>query len=573
MVFIGDCAPLSFYQSVRQLVTSRVDADAFAGQNSQHAVLENLRPRQVVGSIAHPPVVRTANIPAMIARYITSTTGLVDLFDNALLTENMTLWAESRRSTDVASIVNYLVLAIGAHEDEDEPGSAYFEYAKEQAFASLGGDLGIETVQAFILITFYMLGACQINSAFLYFGVAVRAAYAIGVHRTEVNAHFGPQTGKQRDRLWKSLRILDLFLSTSMGRPPATSDVDCTVSYRTLDDQGKDVFDMLDASVQIMLVVENVVEEIYSRRKISLSITDGISMKLREWSTRWLQQLKDVTSPKAASGNVAVVNGACQVIATYCYAVMLVSRPFLMYELCRRLSDGVTQAPPNKPAMISGRLKLADACIDAACLMVDTVSDLINRGVITGRMPLLVSWLFASSLVLGLGLLGGFGRVLEKYARTSIAGLDFFAKSDAHAVQYSVIAKSLLATAVGYLESREMQERLQRTASSSQLFGLVPREPQHNADMPSPRPRTSFGASDRSREAATRPDDQHQAFRSLSSAGFAEMDSAAFDLPNSWAQTTDLSFFDGLLDTQDSWSTLNLFPFEEGGRIDLARYF
>ncbi|KAK4549374.1 hypothetical protein LTR36_006371 [Oleoguttula mirabilis] len=390
LVFIGDCAPLSFYQSVRQLVTSRIDAGAFAGQNSQHAVLEHTHPRYSGAATGHPPVVQAGNISAQVERYITATTGLVDLFDHALLTEHITSWAGSRRSTDVASIVNYLVLAIGAEEDEDS-GHAYFDYARDQAFASLSGDLGIGTVQAFILVTLYMLGACQINSAFLYFGTAVRAAYAIGVHRTEVNARFGPDTARQRDRLWKSLRILDLFLSTSMGRPPATSDVDCTVSYRTVDDHSKEVFDLLDASVQIMLIVEGVVVEIYSRRKISLSITDGISTQLREWSVRWLQQLKDVTSPNApANADVALMNGACQVIATYCYAVMLVSRPFLMYELCRRLSDGTTQVPPNKSAMISGRLKLADACIDAACLMVDTVTDLIHRGVVTGRMPLLV---------------------------------------------------------------------------------------------------------------------------------------------------------------------------------------
>lgn len=388
LVFIGDCAPLSFYQSVRQLVTSLVDADAFSGKNSQHP--ERTRPSHGSAPPVHPPVVRTGDIIAQVARYITATTGLIDLFDHAQLTEQITLWAACHHRDDVTSVVNYLVLAIGAEEHDENVAHEYFTFAKEHAFSSLAGDLGIGTVQAFILVTIYMLGACQINSAFLYFGMAVRAAYAMGVHRTEVNARFGPETGRQRDRLWKSLRILDLFLSTSMGRPPGTSDVDCTVSYRTVDDHSKEVFDVLDASVQIMLVVEGVVVEIYSRRKISLSITDGISTQLREWSVRWLQQLKDLTSLDAATGDVAVMNGACQVIATYCYAVMLVSRPFLMYELCQRLSDGATKATPNKSGMISGRLKLAEACIDAACLMVDTVSDLINKGVVPGRMPLLV---------------------------------------------------------------------------------------------------------------------------------------------------------------------------------------
>lgn len=84
------------------------------------------------------------------------------------------------------------------------------------------------------------------------------------------------------------------------------------------------------------------------------------------------------------------------------------------------------------------------------------------------------SWLFAGSLVLGAGLLGSFGRILEKYARMATTALDHFAKIDAHAAQYAMISKSLLATAVEYLEKREVQERLQRTESSAQLFGLIP---------------------------------------------------------------------------------------------------
>jgi hypothetical protein len=84
----------------------------------------------------------------------------------------------------------------------------------------------------------------------------------------------------------------------------------------------------------------------------------------------------------------AQASGACQILATYYYAVMLVSRPFLMYELCRRLSD--TAAPNGRSALTSGKSKLADACIDAASLMVDPILDLIQRGVLVGHVPILV---------------------------------------------------------------------------------------------------------------------------------------------------------------------------------------
>ena len=386
LIFVGDCAPLSFFQSVRQLVTTRVGQNAFAPQTSRYSVLENAtanQSRRIPGD-NRIPTVHTNDIPLAVSNYLAIATGLVDLFDHRRLQEDLILWSNMDQKTDDATtVVNLLVLAIGTKIDNEERAQEYFEHAREKAYSNLTGNLSVTTVQMFTLITLYMLCSCQINGAFLFFGTAVRAAYSIGIHRTEVNARFGPDIHRQRDRLWKSLRIVDLFLSTSMGRPPATSDVDCTVPYENLDEP----LDLLNASVQIFLVLEGVVTEIYSRRKISLQLTEGISLQLRDWSSRWLKQLKDIVADPDIQDR-AQASGACQILATYYYAVMLVSRPFLMYELCRRLSD--TAAPNGRSALTSGKSKLADACIDAASLMVDPILDLIQRGILVGHVPILV---------------------------------------------------------------------------------------------------------------------------------------------------------------------------------------
>lgn len=394
LIFIGDCAPLSFFQTVRQLVTSRVDQNSFAPQSSRYSVLENAVSKSFFTSGAtSPPDVIIDDIPAAISAYLSVTSGMVDLFiSKPRLLDDITIWASnsmaSHRVDDVSSAVKYLVLSIGTQQKDEDLAQLYFEYARDQALATLNGNLSIETVQAFILVTMYMLCACQINGAFLFFGIAVRAAYSIGIHRTEVNSRFGPETHRQRDRLWKSLRIVDLFLSTSMGRPPCTSDVDCTVPYRQVDDDGHELFDILNASVQIFLILEGIVLEVYSRRKISFQLTEGISRQLRDFSVRWLHQMKRVAS-SPNEDNQAEVNGACQVLASYYYAVMLVSRPFLMYELYRRLSPEPTTIY-GRAGLVSGKSKLADACIDAASMMVDQVLDLIDKGAVSGRRPVLV---------------------------------------------------------------------------------------------------------------------------------------------------------------------------------------
>ena len=59
-----------------------------------------------------------------------------------------------------------------------------------------------------------------------------------------------------------------------------------------------------------------------------------------------------------------------------------------MYELHRRLSSSLQTS--GKTTLSSGKSKLADACIDSATFMVETVTDLIDKRQLQGNMPLVV---------------------------------------------------------------------------------------------------------------------------------------------------------------------------------------
>ncbi|KAB5522957.1 hypothetical protein GE09DRAFT_497613 [Coniochaeta sp. 2T2.1] len=588
LIFIGDCAPLSFFQTVRQLVTSRVDPTAFSPETSRYSVLENAYPKTSAYPAPRdgPPKVHIEHIGPAVLAYLSVTVGLVDLFDDSRLVDDISLWAAQSPVLDgpdnLTSAVYYLVLAIGHLRQDQQLSQAYFDFARDRALANIGGNMSIATVQAFLLITVYSLGSCQINGAFLFLGLAGRTAYSIGIHRTEVNSRFGPDMHRQRDRLWKSLRVVDLFLSTSMGRPPATSDVDCTVSYRATDAEGQETFDVLNASVQILLIMETIVLGVYSKRKISLRATEGISHDLREWSTRWLPRLKATVAKTVALENAAELNGACQALSTYYYAVILVSRPFLLHELYRRISVNAQPAVLTPTGLASAKARLADACIDAASLMVDPINDLIQRGLMTQRAPVVVSWLFAASLVLGLGLIGGFGRIIEKHCRMSITALEYFAETDTHAMQYSLIAKSLLTTALEHLQKTEEEQRLKSTESSSQLFGLLPLSPSQGTNQ-TPMPSFGYQAEDPANmsfagsSAASRGKDPGLSNWPASSVGFNfDINSAYMGLSDNLDQTPGFSVTGLSLDTDpdQAFGALNLFPLlETEGHIDLAHYF
>lgn len=176
--------------------------------------------------------------------------------------------------------------------------------------------------------------------------------------------------------------------------------------------------------------------------------------------------------------------------------------------------------------------------------------------------------------------MGGFGRVIEKHCRASIAALEYFAQADTHAVQYSLIAKSLLSAALQYLEKREIEERQQRTETSSQLFGLIPRTPRvaNNRDR---------GSSSGSQQGGDSP--RKYAYGSEKESSNSHLDNREprlnFDFESTllglgdMSSTPDFSVaevdVDSLnADPERTFGALNLFPLlETDGHIDLANYF
>lgn len=82
--------------------------------------------------------------------------------------------------------VRSLVIAIGAQckslASSREIGEKIFRQAQAFAFSSMLQDPDINMIRVFVLMAFYMLGRCQRNTAFMYLGIAVRAAVSIGLH-------------------------------------------------------------------------------------------------------------------------------------------------------------------------------------------------------------------------------------------------------------------------------------------------------------------------------------------------------------------------------------------------------
>jgi len=136
---------------------------------------------------------------------------------------------------------------------------------------------------------------------------------------------------------------------------------------------------------------------------------------------------------------------------------------------------------------------------------------------------------------------------MERYIRNGIEALEFFSKQDAQAMQYLLIIKALLATCVGHIQQRELNDRLARIKASSELFGLQVGSYQHLArNEPSAEEQFQgqIGAStDRLQIETATP---------LHLNGFATPDWEDFDL-GTFGELPDNT-------NQDIFGTLNMFP-------------
>lgn len=153
----------------------------------------------------------------------------------------------------------------------------------------------------------------------------------------------------------------------------------------------------------------------------------------------------------------------------------------------------------------------------------------------------------------------------------SIAALEYLAEHDAHAMQYSLIAKSLLSSALKYLQRKDIDERLRITESSSQLFGLIPKEHPPRGDF-IPNCVNESRAVAAEHQGANVP--QSSLTHELLASPFHDIDPALLSLGCSLDSSSGNFLGRDQQDQTDHvFGALNLFPLLDGnGHIDLAHY-
>jgi len=230
-------------------------------------------------------------------------------------------------------------------------------------------------------------------------GMAVRSAFALGLHREETMCIFSSAEQSIRRNLWRTLFVLDRFLAASLGRPTAIRESDCSGTTLSAGEgapflqapfqaaananfTGPNALG-LEAAVRSCHVIGVILEKVYSKRKISTKIAQEIADHCKGWPKALDPSLhhRQANSAYPAQG-IAILH----VNLLYCHSIVLLTRPFFLFVM-----NKVHQEPakPGKRAeRPSTRMeKFAEACVIASSHSIALVQTALEGRYLPHRTP------------------------------------------------------------------------------------------------------------------------------------------------------------------------------------------
>ncbi|KAF4811521.1 Filamentous growth regulator 27 [Colletotrichum siamense] len=480
-MFIGDAANLAFLKVIRRLVRDRVGSCPFTDDPLRHLMVEATpegRPKWIITNPADIPAKPSPEQARYLLRwYLRATNCILEVFDEAELLKDLEKWLRGEPTSHDEEAMNcifFLTFGIGAQrcpDDRDADAEKYFNYGRFLAVSYAMENPTNNTVSTYVLITVYLLGASRRNSAFMHLGVAVRAAHALGIHKRDNSSLFPIHEQETRERLWKALRVLDLFLAASLGRPLATTE---SRDFSSTDNHS--------ASLELCSIFESILNDVYAKRMVTTDTLERISEQHRRWAARFSDGLaadgvKSGMYVEAEDGEKYPNVGLYHMKEAYYWSIMLLSRPFLIDFVSRNIARSQSMSTWHDEPQLSSSSDqlLVHACVDSAIRTIDLLSGLITDKNVSKRHPFVINSVFVSALVLGLAVFGDLDSTfpLDKSLADAQALLRRFSKHDPVANRELSIVEHLQGACVLYTERRARRKMECQGMLIGELFGSV----------------------------------------------------------------------------------------------------
>lgn len=208
---------------------------------------------------------------------------------------------------------------------------------------------------------------------------------------------FGGAEQSVRRNLWRTLFVLDRFLATSLGRPTAIRESDC--SGTTLLTGERAPFPQapfptvanasftspnivgLEASVRSCHVIGVILEKVYSKRKISTKLAQEIADHCKGWPKALDPSLNH---RKAASANPGQGIAILHVNLLYCHSIILLTRPFYLFLMNKAYQNPAESSQRSQGSRMG---KFAAACVIASTQSIALVQNAYESNYLSRRNP------------------------------------------------------------------------------------------------------------------------------------------------------------------------------------------
>ncbi|KAB5570143.1 fungal-specific transcription factor domain-containing protein [Coniochaeta sp. 2T2.1] len=431
LLYLGDSATLSYLQLIRNCVELAAGTSPFTHDPSRHQIMEvnvSLPPDIRPPHLLLPPDPATGRVLA--ESFFINTMGLVDVFDKQEFMASVESCYTDPLHVDTCTLcLLYLVFAIGLvlanpasdteefkivermrGEKKTDWAEMFYRSAKLLGDPVSGfEDADLWSVKALVLMSVYTLAISKRNAAYAYYGMAVRSAFALGLHRKE---SLPPIPVSQRDirrNLWKTLVVLDRFLSASLGRPTAINEDDCSESLLDpseppLDpgtDEARDLIvhvEGLNAVVRSSQAIGTILKRVYSKRKVTTALAQGIVDKSRHWSAKLHPDLhwKRAYKPLTAGHGIALLHANL----FQGHTTILLTRPFFLFMIHKTQAARMSGEPASSVRVRSKLEKFSSACVEVSNNSILLVQRAYQDNHLSQRNPFVLYFLFAASLII-----------------------------------------------------------------------------------------------------------------------------------------------------------------------------
>lgn len=483
--YIGESSTLSLLEQARQLFSKVLGPTRFSQDPKRFNIVDGSPNKVALHPVQLPSRKIADNLLSLYEQNIASYLYVVNMPDVYRSLDDV--YDNPIKAAKSALCILHLMFALGSVYDQILTTDAinpniFFESALGFLDESVVDVGEVWVVEAYLLSSLYDELQCKRNSSWVELGKAIRYAQALGLHRPSADRRLSLRSRLHRRALWKSLYIQDGLKSVNLGRPPMLTPYACDPEDEiALND---DTQLIMTRFCDLIAIINDISADVYGVKSVSSSTAQSLISRLKTWSA----SLGSAAAAENMGGDTALsthhggllgrkwplnCSDLLQLVlsSTYLNAIILLTRPFLFYEVAWK-----TEGKTADAALVTFE-HLSRACIQSAITLVSLTTTHFYGGKTRLTKPsLLISYLFTCGVVLHLEKLKAKCCQLAinpnlNWAITSCTQiLGFYSKCDLSATRFHSILSNMDSALGGYPSNVMSSPPTEMVSPSSDTF-------------------------------------------------------------------------------------------------------